>query len=195
MSLVGKSAPDFTTQAVVGSDFKEINLSDYKGKKHVLLFFYPLDFTFVCPTELVAFGERIKDFEDRGVEVLGCSIDSQFSHLAWKQVERSKGGIGDIPYPLLADISKNIAADYGVLLDIGIALRGTFLIDKEGIVQHELINNLPLGRSIDEALRMIDALQNFEQVGEVCPANWNKGDITMKPDPEGSKEYFEAANK
>jgi peroxiredoxin (alkyl hydroperoxide reductase subunit C) len=127
--------------------------------------------------------------------VIGCSIDSQFSHLAWKKVEPSKGGIGDIPYPLLADISKNIAADYGVLMDIGIALRGTFLIDKEGIVQHESVNNLPLGRNIEEFLRLVDALQFHEEVGEVCPANWKKGALSMKPDLEGSKEYFEAANK
>lgn len=195
MSLqVQQAAPDFTAQAVIGNGFKEIKLSDYRGK-YVVLFFYPLDFTFVCPTEIIAFSDRIEEFEKRGVQVLGTSIDSQFSHLAWKNTPRNQGGIGDIQYPLVADLNKSIAKDYGVLLeDAGIALRGLFLIDKEGILRHQLINDLPLGRSVDEVLRMVDALQFFEENGEVCPANWKPGSDTIKPDPENSKEYFSKVN-
>lgn len=196
MSLVSKPAPNFTATACMpNNEFKSVSLSEYKGKKYVVLFFYPLDFTFVCPTEIIAFSDRIKDFESRDVQVLGVSIDSQFSHLAWRQVPRNKGGIGEITYPLVADTTKNISADYGVLLDSGIALRGLYLVDKNGVVQHELVNNLPLGRNVDEALRIIDALQFFEKNGEVCPANWKKGDKTIKPNPKDSQEYFKAANK
>jgi len=189
-ALVAKPAPDFTAQAVMpDGSFKEIKLSDYKGK-YVILFFYPLDFTFVCPTEIIAFSDKIEEFKKRNTEVLGVSIDSHFSHLAWRNTDRKKGGIGDIAYPLVADLSKKITYDYGVMHDAGIAFRGLFLIDKEGVVQHQLINNLPLGRNIDEALRMVDALQFHEKNGEVCPANWTKGEDGMKADPDGSQEYF-----
>jgi len=193
-TLVAKSAPDFTAQAVMpDGGFKEIKLSDYRGK-YVVLFFYPLDFTFVCPTEIIAFSDKIKEFTDRDAEVLGVSIDSQFSHLAWRNTDRKKGGLGNIGYPLVADLNKQISRDYDVLADGGIAFRGLFLIDKEGVVQHQLINNLPLGRNIDEALRMIDALQHHEQHGEVCPANWSKGEDAMKPGPQESQEYFNKHN-
>ncbi len=191
---VQQTAPEFTAQAVIGNSFKEIKLSDYRGK-YVVLFFYPLDFTFVCPTEIIAFSDKIEEFEKRGVQLLGTSVDSHFSHLAWKNTPRNQGGIGDIKYPLVADLNKSIAKDYGVLLeDAGIALRGLFLIDKEGVLRHQLVNDLPLGRSVDEVIRMIDALQFFEENGEVCPANWKPGSDTIKPDPENSKEYFSKAN-
>lgn len=173
--------------------FKELKLSDYKGK-YVVLFFYPLDFTFVCPTEIISFSDQVKDFESRNCQVIGVSIDSHFTHLAWRNTDRKKGGLGQIDYPLVADLDKNIARAYDVLNDIGIAFRGLFLIDKDGIVQHQLINNLPLGRNIDEAVRMLDSLQHFEANGEVCPANWSKGKDAMKPDPSGSLEYFEKNN-
>jgi alkyl hydroperoxide reductase subunit AhpC len=189
---VQQESPDFTATAVVNEEFKTIKLSDYRGK-YVVLFFYPLDFTFVCPTEIVAFSDRIKDFHDRGAEVIGCSIDSQFSHLAWIQTPREKGGLGGLTYPLVADLTKKISADYGVLLDGGIALRGTFIIDQKGVVQAITIHNLPLGRSVDEALRVLDALQHFEKYGEVCPADWKKGGATIKPGVKESKAYFEKA--
>jgi alkyl hydroperoxide reductase subunit AhpC len=191
---VQKEAPDFTATAVVNEDFKQIKLSDYRGK-YVVLFFYPLDFTFVCPTEIVAFSDRIKEFRDRGAEVLGCSIDSQFSHLAWVQTPREKGGLGGLTYPLLADLTKKISADYGVLLDGGIALRGLFILDQKGIVRAITVHDLPLGRSVDEALRVLDALQHFEKHGEVCPADWKKGGATIKPGVKESKAYFEKAAK
>ena len=190
--LVTQEAPDFTAQAVMpDGSFKEVSLSDYRGQ-YVILFFYPLDFTFVCPTEIIAFSEAVNQFADLGVQVLGVSIDSQFSHLAWRNTPRVQGGLGEIGYPLVADINKQIARDYDVLLDGGIALRGLFLIDKEGIVKHQVINDLPLGRSVDEAVRMCKALQYFEANGEVCPANWQEGARTIKPDVEGSKEFFGA---
>ena len=193
-ALVAKPAPDFTAQAVMpDGSFKEIKLSDYKGK-YVILFFYPLDFTFVCPTEIIAFSEKMDEFKKRNTEVLGVSIDSHFSHLAWRNTDRKNGGLGDIAYPLVADLNKKITYDYGVMHEAGIAFRGLFLIDKEGVVQHQLINNLPLGRNIDEAVRMVDALQFHEKNGEVCPANWSVGSDGMKADPEGSKEYFEKNN-
>ena len=192
--LVTQEAPDFTAQAVMpDGSFQEITLSSYRGEKYVLLFFYPLDFTFVCPTEIIAFSDAIEKFNDRNVQVLGCSIDSHFTHLAWRNVPRTEGGIGDIAYPLVADLDKKIAEAYDVLLPAGIALRGLFLIDKEGVVRHQIVNDLPLGRSVDEALRMIDALQYFEEHGEVCPADWHKGDKTIKPDPQGSREFFSEA--
>ena len=188
--LVNKEAPGFTATAVVDGAFEEVSLSDYKGK-YVVLFFYPLDFTFVCPTEIVAFSEKVEEFAKRNVQVLGVSVDSQFSHLAWINMPRSEGGLGGLKYPLIADLGKKISEDYDVLLeDAGIALRGLFLIDKDGVVQHQVVNNLPLGRNVDEAIRMVDALQYFEANGEVCPANWNPGDDSMKADPEGSKEFF-----
>jgi len=193
-NLVAKPAPDFAAQAVMPDGaIKQVKLSDYKGK-YVILFFYPLDFTFVCPTEIVAFSDKTADFESRNTQVLGVSIDSQFSHLAWRNTDRKKGGLGAINYPLVADVTKSISQDYGVLADIGVAFRGLFLIDKEGVVQHQLINNLPLGRNIDEALRMVEALQFHENNGEVCPANWKAGEEGMKPDPKGSQSYFEKHN-
>jgi len=169
--------------------FKEVSLADYQGK-YVLLFFYPLDFTFVCPTEIIAFSEAIKQFEKRGVQILGCSVDSHYSHFAWRNTSRHEGGIGEIRYPLIADLNKSIAEAYDVLLPDGVALRGLFLIDKEGVVRHQLVNDLPLGRSVEEALRMVQALQYFEENGEVCPANWHEGSHTIKPDPAGSQEFF-----
>ncbi|KMP12084.1 thioredoxin peroxidase [Candidatus Nitromaritima sp. SCGC AAA799-C22] len=193
-TLVSKSAPDFEAQAVMpDGSFKQIKLSDYKGK-YVVLFFYPLDFTFVCPTEIIAFSEKQEEFEKRNTQVIGVSIDSHFSHLAWRNTDRKKGGLGEIKYPLVADLSKQISKDYDVLADIGVAFRGLFLIDKDGTVQHQLINNLPLGRSIDEALRLVDALQFHEKNGEVCPANWSEGSDGMKPDPQGSRAYFSKHN-
>jgi peroxiredoxin (alkyl hydroperoxide reductase subunit C) len=188
--LVTHQAPDFTAQAVMpDGSFQEVSLSQYKGK-YVLLFFYPLDFTFVCPTEIIAFSEAAVKFEAAGVQLLSCSIDSHFTHLAWRNTPRNEGGLGDIQYPMVADLNKKIAADYQVLLDGGIALRGLFLIDKEGVIRHQVVNDLPLGRSVDEALRMVEALQYFETNGEVCPANWKKGNATIKPDPTGSQEFF-----
>lgn len=193
-TLVSKPAPDFEAQAVMpDGSFKQIKLSDYKGK-YVILFFYPLDFTFVCPTEIIAFSEQQGEFEKRNTQVLGVSVDSHFSHLAWRNTDRKTGGLGEIKYPLVADLNKQISKDYDVLADMGIAFRGLFLIDKDGIVQHQLVNNLPLGRSIDEALRMVDALQFHEKNGEVCPANWKAGSDGMKPDPKGSQEYFSKNN-
>lgn len=190
-TLVTKQAPDFDAEAVLADgSFKKIKLSDYRDKKYVVLFFYPLDFTFVCPTEIIAFSDQIAEFEKRGTEVLGVSVDSKFSHLAWRNQDRKTGGIGPVKYPLVADLDKSISRAYDVLFNEAVALRGLFLIDKKGIVQHQLINNLPLGRSIEEALRMVDALQYHEQHGEVCPANWKKGADSMKADPKGSQEYF-----
>lgn len=188
---VQQKAPDFSAQAVMpDGSFKEVKLSDYKGKK-VILFFYPLDFTFVCPTEIINFSDKIDEFEKRGVQVLGCSIDSHFSHLAWRNTPRKEGGIGEIKYPLVADTTKDISRSYGVLLEnAGIALRGTFLIDEEGNIRHMVVNDLPLGRNIDEALRMVDALSFHQEHGEVCPAEWKPGGDTIKPDPDNSKEYF-----
>jgi alkyl hydroperoxide reductase subunit AhpC len=190
--LVQKPAPDFEAQAVMpDGSFQQVKLSHYKGK-YVLLFFYPLDFTFVCPTEIIAFSDRVKEFESRNVQVLGASVDSHFSHLAWRNTPRQAGGIGDIQYPLIADINKKISADYDVLLEGGVSLRGLFLIDKDGVVRHQVVNDLPLGRSVDEALRMVDALQFFEQNGEVCPADWKQGARTIKPTVDQSKEFFSA---
>jgi len=188
-AFVTKPAPDFTSQAVVNGEFKPVKLSDYNGKNYVLLFFYPLDFTFVCPTEIIAFSDRIAEFKQRNVEVLGVSIDSRFSHLAWINTPRAKGGLGKLEYPLVEDLTKKISSDYGVLLEAGIALRGLFLIDKAGVIRHATINDLPLGRSVDEAIRVIDALQHFEKNGEVCPADWKPGKLAL--DPKKANEYFE----
>ena len=190
--LVAKEAPDFKAQAVMpDGQFKEVSLSDYRGK-YVVLFFYPLDFTFVCPTEIISFSDREGDFAAEDVQILGVSIDSHFSHLAWTNTARDEGGIGKISYPLVADLNKQIARDYDVLLDGGVALRGLFLIDKEGVVRHQVVNDLPLGRSVDEALRMVKALKYFEANGEVCPANWQEGARTIKPTVDDSKEFFNA---
>jgi peroxiredoxin (alkyl hydroperoxide reductase subunit C) len=189
--LVTKKAPDFKAQAVMpDGSFKEISLADYQGKKYVVLFFYPLDFTFVCPTEIIAFSDAAGEFDALNTQLLGCSVDSHFTHLAWRSTPRTKGGLGEIKYPLVADLNKRIAADYDVLLEGGIALRGLFLIDKEGMVRHQVVNDLPLGRNVDEVLRMVKALQFVEAHGEVCPANWQEGKATIKPNPKGSQEFF-----
>ena len=191
---IQKPAPDFKAQAVENGAFREVTMSEYKGK-YVVLFFYPLDFTFVCPTEIIAFSDKIAEFEKRNCQVLGCSVDSHFTHLAWINTPRKEGGLGDLKYPLIADLNKQIAKDYGVLLEDGtVALRGLFLADKEGVLRHILINDLPIGRSVDEALRILDALQYFEKNGEVCPANWKPGEATIKPGVNESKEYFSKAN-
>ncbi|HPT04645.1 MAG TPA: peroxiredoxin [Bacteroidales bacterium] len=204
--LVGKKAPKFEAVAVVnGGEFVEkFSLEQYLGKKHVVFFFYPMDFTFVCPTEIIAFQDKIAEFEKRNVAVVGCSVDSQFSHWAWLNTELKNGGIKGVKFPLVSDFSKTISANYDVLYGdwdynddnemvfkgAPVALRGLFLIDKQGIVRHQVVNDLPLGRSIDEALRMVDALQFFEENGEVCPANWHKGEKAMKATAEGVADYL-----
>lgn len=190
---VGQAAPDFTATAVVDQEFKTIKLSDYKGK-YVVLFFYPLDFTFVCPTEIIAFSDRFAEFKATNTEVLGVSIDSEFSHLAWIQSDRKSGGVGDLNYPLVSDIRKEISAAYNVLDPAaGVALRGLFIIDKDSIIQHSTINNLSFGRSVDETLRTLKAIQYVQShPDEVCPAGWQPGDQTMVPDPVKSKIYFAA---
>lgn len=188
--LVGRPAPNFTAKAVVKNEFTTFSLANYQGKKYVVLFFYPLNFTFVCPTELHAFQEQLSKFHERGAEVVGCSIDSPYSHFAWLNTAKEKGGIAGVTYPLVSDIHHNIAKSYDVLCDDGVALRGLFLIDKAGIVRHQVVNDLPLGRSVDEALRMLDALIYFEENGEVCPANWSKGAEAFKPTQTGVSEYL-----
>ncbi|XP_031500034.1 2-Cys peroxiredoxin BAS1, chloroplastic [Nymphaea colorata] len=194
LPLVGNTAPDFDAEAVFDQEFINVKLSDYIGKKYVILFFYPLDFTFVCPTEITAFSDRYSEFEKLNTEVLGVSVDSVFSHLAWIQTDRKSGGLGDLKYPLISDITKSISKSYGVLIpEQGIALRGLFIIDKEGVIQHSTINNLAIGRSVDETLRTLQALQYVqENPDEVCPAGWKPGEKSMKPDPKLSKEYFAA---
>ena len=190
--LVGKQAPGFTATAVMadGSIKPDFKLADYSGK-YVVLFFYPLDFTFVCPTELIAFSKRIKEFEDRDVQVIGCSIDSQFTHIAWRNTAVDEGGIGAVAYPLVADVKHEICRAYDVEFeDAGVAYRGSFLIGKDGKVHHQVVNDLPLGRNVDEMLRMIDALQFTEKYGEVCPAGWSKGEEGMKPDAAGVVSYL-----
>lgn len=188
--LVGKAAPEFTAPAVYGNnEIKPLKLSDYKGK-YVVLFFYPLDFTFVCPSELIAFDHRLADFKARNVEVLSCSIDSMYTHLAWKNTPVDKGGIGQVGYSMVADMNHAICKAYDVENADGVALRGSFLIDKAGVVQHQVINNLPLGRDIDEMLRVVDALQFTEEHGEVCPAGWKKGKSGMGASPEGVAKYL-----
>jgi len=190
--LVNRMAPDFKAAAVMGdgSINENFKLSDYRGKKYVVLFFYPLDFTFVCPSEIIAHDHRIKAFEERGVQVVGVSIDSQFSHYAWRNTPVEKGGIGPVKFPLVADVNHEITRAYGVEHQDGVAFRGSFLIDKNGVVQHQVVNNLPLGREVDEMLRLIDALQYTEQHGEVCPAGWKKGDEGMKASAEGVASYL-----
>ena len=190
-TLVTKEAPDFTAQAVMpDNSFAEVKLSSYRGK-YVVLFFYPLDFTFVCPSEIIAFDAALPRFEQKNAQVLGCSVDSHFTHLAWKNTPRKQGGIGPIKYPLVSDLTKQIAKDFGVLLEQGgVALRGLFLIDRKGVVRHALINDLPLGRSVDEALRVLDALRFHEEHGDVCPANWHEGEEAMKPTAEGVASYL-----
>jgi len=194
-TLVTREAPDFTAQAVMpDNSFAELKLSSYRGK-YVVLFFYPLDFTFVCPSEIIAFDVALAKFASKDAAVIGVSVDSHYTHLAWKNTPRDKGGIGPIKYPLVADLNKNIARDYGVLLEQSVALRGLFLIDKQGIVRHALVNDLPLGRSVDEALRVLDALRFHQQHGEVCPANWREGEEAMKPTAEGVAKYLAAHAK
>jgi len=205
-TLVGQKAPKFTAEAVVnGGEFvDDFSLTQFIGKKHVVFFFYPMDFTFVCPTEILAFQEKLSEFEKRNTAVVGCSVDSKFSHWAWLQTEKNKGGIMGVKFPLVADFAKTIADNYGVLageydyneqdesvfIGAPVAYRGLFLIDKNGIVRHQLVNDLPLGRNVDEAIRMVDALQFFEENGEVCPANWHKGDEGMKATSDGVAAYL-----
>lgn len=189
--LVGKSAPDFTATAVLGNnEITDITFSKVTKGKYAVVFFYPLDFTFVCPSELIAFDHRLEEFKKRNVEVLGVSIDSQFSHLAWKNTPVEKGGIGKVGYTLVADLKHEIAKAYDVESAGGVAFRGSFLIDKNGVVQHQVVNNLPLGRNIDEMLRMVDALQFTEEHGEVCPAGWSKGKAGMNASTEGVAKYL-----
>ncbi len=205
MTLVGKKAPLFKATAVQGAQIiPNFSLEQYIGKKYVVFFFYPMDFTFVCPTELLAFQEKLDEFEKRDVALVGCSVDSEYSHFQWLQMERSQGGIKGVSYPIVADFSKTISDNYGVLAsEYGydeegnatsqgepVAYRGLFLIDKEGVVRHVTINDLPLGRSVDEAIRIVDALRHFEEYGEVCPANWSQGKEAMKADAEGVASYL-----
>lgn len=206
-TLIGTQAPEFKANAVInGNEIVEnFSLDQFKGEKDVIFFFYPLDFTFVCPTELLAFQAKLKEFEKRNVAVVGCSVDSEFSHWAWLQTELNNGGIKGVTYPIVSDLSKTIAMNYGVLAGeyntdekgitsfegAPVAYRGLFLIDKNGVIRHSVVNDLPLGRNIDEAIRMIDALHHFEEYGEVCPANWNKGDDAMQATSEGVAEYLE----
>ena len=193
--LVTREAPDFTAKAVMpDGSFAELTLSSYRGK-YVVLFFYPLDFTFVCPTEIVAFDDALPEFKQKNCEVIGVSVDSHYAHWAWRNTPRDRGGIGQIGYPLVADLDKSISQKYSVLLDEGIALRGLFLIDREGKVRHAVINDLPLGRSVDEALRVLEALQHFEKHGEVCPANWHEGQEAMKPTADGVAKDLSAHSK
>ena len=191
-AFVSQPAPDFKGQSYLNGEFKELSLSHFKGKK-VVLFFYPLDFTFVCPTEILAFADSIEEFKKRNTEVIGVSVDSHFTHAAWANTSREDGGIKGVNYPLLSDLNKQIARDYGVLIeDAGIALRGLFIINKDGVLKHSTINHLDLGRSIEEVLRLLDAVDYSEQYGEVCPANWKKGDKAMKPTAAGLKEFVRA---
>jgi len=187
---IQKEAPDFKAPAIMpDGSFKEVSLKDYRGK-YIVLFFYPLDFTFVCPTELIALDERMEEFKKRNAEVIGVSVDSQYSHYTWRNCPRDKGGIGELKYPLVSDLDKGISRQYGVLLEKpGVSLRGLFIIDRDGILRHITINDLPLGRNVDEILRVIDAIQFHEKQGEVCPANWKKGEEGMKPDQKGLESY------
>jgi peroxiredoxin (alkyl hydroperoxide reductase subunit C) len=195
-NFIGKKAPEFTAPAVMPDNTikQDFSLADLQGK-YVVLFFYPLDFTFVCPTEIIAFNRKLDRFKELGAEVVGVSVDSQFTHLAWKNTPVENGGIGDIQYPLVADLTKQISTDFGVLADGGVAFRGTFLIDKEGMVKHAVINDLGLGRSIDESIRMVEALQHHEKYGEVCPANWKEGEDAMKPTADGVAGYLSKHGK
>lgn len=209
--LVGKKAPEFKAKAVVkGTEIVEdFSLAQFLGKKYVVFYFYPADFTFVCPTEIIAFQDKLSDFEKRNTVVIGCSVDSEFSHWKWLQTEQREGGIKGVTYPLVSDLSKTISENFDVLAGsyeydenghaqfygIPQSYRGLFVIDKKGIVRHQLINDMPIGRSVDEVLRVVDALQFFEENGEVCPANWHKGDKAMKPTQESVSEYLSKRNK
>jgi alkyl hydroperoxide reductase subunit AhpC len=190
-AFVTKPAPNFEATAVApNGEFVDIKLSDYKGK-YLVLFFYPLDFTFVCPTEITAFSDRVDEFRSIGCEVVCASVDSQFTHLAWTEKSRKEGGLGQMKIPMISDITKQISKDYGILLeDAGVSLRGLFIIDGKGILRQATVNDLPVGRSVDETLRLVQAFQFTDEHGEVCPAGWKPGAATMKPDPVGSKEYF-----
>ena len=190
--LVGKIAPDFTASAVMPNNSinEKFNLKEYLNGDIGVLFFWPLDFTFVCPSEIIAFNNRLEDFKKRGVKVIGASVDSHFTHLAWKNTPVNHGGIGQVQFPIVADLTKNISRNYDVLFDESVALRGTFLIDQDGIVRHQVINDLPLGRNIDEALRMVDALIFNQKHGEVCPAGWQDGDEGMQENSEGVASYL-----
>ncbi len=190
--LVTKKAPDFTATTVLGNNeiVDDFNLYENFGENGTVLYFYPLDFTFVCPSEIIAFDHRLAEFKERGINVIGVSVDSQFSHFAWKNTPVNEGGIGQVKYPLVADLTKEIAKAYDVLLDGGVALRGSFLIDKDGTIRHAVINDLPLGRNIDEMIRMVDAMLFTNEHGEVCAAGWNKGDEVMKPTTDGVAEYL-----
>ncbi|WIA13938.1 hypothetical protein OEZ85_002508 [Tetradesmus obliquus] len=189
-AFVGSKAPEFKAVAVHNDEFKEVSLESFKGK-YVVLFFYPLDFTFVCPTELTAYSDRHDEFEAMNAQVLGVSVDSQYAHLQWTRQPRNEGGVGDLAYPLVSDLSKKISEAYGVLTDEGIALRGLFIIDPQGVVQHATINNLAFGRNVEETIRILAAVQHVQANPDVvCPAGWRPGDRTMKPTPKGSKEYF-----
>ncbi len=190
-AFVTQPAPDFKAKALVNGEFKEISLSDYKGKK-VVLFFYPLDFTFVCPTEILAFADALKEFEARNTQVIGVSVDSHFSHWAWANTPRKDGGIQGVSFPLVSDLNKTISADYNVLLPAGISLRGLFIINTKGELKHITVNHNDLGRSVDEVLRLLDAIDFTEEHGEVCPANWHKGEKAMKPTFDGLKAYASA---
>ncbi|OIP00488.1 MAG: alkyl hydroperoxide reductase [Bacteroidetes bacterium CG2_30_33_31] len=210
-TLIGKKAPKFTAKAVIngGEIIENYSLEQFIGKKHVVFFFYPLDFTFVCPTEIIAFQDKIQEFDKREVAVVGCSVDSEFSHWAWLNTELKDGGIKGVKFPLVSDLSKTISENFGVLageydydedgksIFVGapVAYRGLFLIDKSGVVRHSVINDLPLGRSVDEALRMVDALKHFEEFGEVCPANWHEGELAMKATAEGVASYLGKLHK
>ena len=190
--LVTKKAPDFTASAVLadGKIVEDFNLYKNLGEKGCVIFFYPLDFTFVCPSEIISFSKKVEEFKKRKINVIGISIDSEFSHFAWRNTEINKGGIGEINFPLVADLTKEISKSYDVLLDEKVALRGSFLIDKDGTIRHCVINDLPLGRNVEEMLRMVDAMLHTNEYGEVCPANWKKGETAMKPSKEGVAEYL-----
>ncbi len=189
--LVTRQAPDFTATALMPDNtFNEkFTLSSFLGK-YIVIFFYPLDFTFVCPSEIIAFDKKLPEFKRRNCEMIGVSVDSHFTHLAWKNTPVNKGGIGNVQFPLVSDLNKEISREYGILFNDAISLRGLFLIDKKGIVRHSVVNDLPLGRNVEEALRMVDALQFTEEFGEVCPANWRKGEEGMKPTAEGVASYL-----
>lgn len=191
--LVTNKAPNFTATAVLGDNqiVDDFNLYDNIGEKGAVVFFYPLDFTFVCPSEIIAFDKRLEEFTSRGINVIGVSIDSQFSHFAWKNTAVNEGGIGQVRFPLVADLTKQIARDFDVLFNEAVALRGSFLIDKDGTVRHAVVNDLPLGRNIDEMIRMVDTMIFTNEYGEVCPAGWNKGDEGMKADTKGVAEYLD----
>ncbi|MDG2207261.1 MAG: peroxiredoxin [Pirellulales bacterium] len=193
MSIIGQAAPDFSMEAVENGAFKQVSLKDYEGK-WLVLFFYPLDFTFVCPTEILAFSSAVDRFKGLNAELLGVSVDSKFTHLAWTEKPQAEGGISGLAYPLASDLSKQVATRYNVLAAGGVALRGLFIVDPNGIIQHATVNNLAVGRSVDETLRVLQAFQYVAEHGEVCPAGWEPGGATMKADWDGSKEYFKSAS-